>query len=277
MRALILYFSGTGNTAFISDYIYNHLIDASLACEFDIRSIEAISPSQITTYDFLCLGFPIYALRAPSLLTQFLEKIPDGNKIGLFFYCTMGFAAGNAFRRIWKKLRPKGFHHLASAKIQMPGSDGLCMMDPLSSYVKKAENTNYDDIPKLNILIDAIKREITQFEHNHPLPFVEKKLKINYLDSILGWMFSLFYLLIEKIMKKQYHVDDSCTRCGLCVQLCPTDNIRMDETGINFDQQCIVCLRCVHQCPAHAIQIGSLTKDKYRWHGPTGDFKPSTS
>jgi hypothetical protein len=33
-------------------------------------------------------------------------------------------------------------------------------------------------------------------------------------------------------------------------------------------------MRCIHNCPEEAIQIGRATIDKYRWHGPKGDFKP---
>ncbi len=47
-------------------------------------------------------------------------------------------------------------------------------------------------------------------------------------------------------------VDESCTRCGLCVQKCPTGAIRTDPFKTDFSE-CIVCLRCTDICPERAI------------------------
>ena len=47
-------------------------------------------------------------------------------------------------------------------------------------------------------------------------------------------------------------VDESCTRCNLCVQKCPMGAILQDPLKTDFSE-CIVCLRCADICPERAI------------------------
>ncbi|MCK5024939.1 MAG: 4Fe-4S binding protein, partial [Thermoplasmata archaeon] len=43
-----------------------------------------------------------------------------------------------------------------------------------------------------------------------------------------------------------------CKKCGLCVRLCPIENIKMTEyPAIGGD--CYLCMRCVSFCPSNAI------------------------
>ena len=52
---------------------------------------------------------------------------------------------------------------------------------------------------------------------------------------------------------------DGCIGCGTCVQTCPTDVLRMDETGrkveIRYPEDCQVCRLCQLYCPVDAITV----------------------
>ena len=62
---------------------------------------------------------------------------------------------------------------------------------------------------------------------------------------------------IERIDK------DLCTGCGICVQSCPMDVLRLDEEQnlalIRYPEDCMLCGWCTIECPEDAI---TLTPDK---------------
>ena len=50
-----------------------------------------------------------------------------------------------------------------------------------------------------------------------------------------------------------------CTGCGICVNSCPMDVIRMDEdlqkAIIRYQEDCMLCEFCVLDCPVDAITV----------------------
>ncbi len=50
-----------------------------------------------------------------------------------------------------------------------------------------------------------------------------------------------------------------CTGCGICVETCPIDTLRMDAgTGkafIAYPEECMTCFVCEMNCPAGAVSV----------------------
>lgn len=50
-----------------------------------------------------------------------------------------------------------------------------------------------------------------------------------------------------------------CNGCGICVQICPMDVIRLDEkrkkAKIKYPEDCMICEICALDCPTKAIHI----------------------
>lgn len=53
--------------------------------------------------------------------------------------------------------------------------------------------------------------------------------------------------------------ENLCNGCGICVNSCPMDVIRMDEERkkaiVKYPEDCTLCAVCEVDCPEHAIYI----------------------
>ena len=51
----------------------------------------------------------------------------------------------------------------------------------------------------------------------------------------------------------------ACTGCGICIDGCPMDVIRIDKEAkkavIAYPQECMCCAWCEMDCPEHAIYV----------------------
>ena len=55
---------------------------------------------------------------------------------------------------------------------------------------------------------------------------------------------------------------DECDGCGLCVDVCPMDVLRMNETikqpMIRYPEDCMTCYNCERECPYNCIDVDPL-------------------
>ncbi len=70
------------------------------------------------------------------------------------------------------------------------------------------------------------------------------------------------------IVGRHWSLDrEKCTRCGLCISKCPSDNIGQDGDGYPiWGKDCILCFRCINRCPEGAIMLTSLSRNRYRYN-----------
>lgn len=65
---------------------------------------------------------------------------------------------------------------------------------------------------------------------------------------------------------KKFAVNENCVSCGQCAKICPQGNITYSGGRPVFGTNCIGCLSCVQYCQNKAINIGSITKHRARYH-----------
>ena len=58
-----------------------------------------------------------------------------------------------------------------------------------------------------------------------------------------------------------------CTGCGICINSCAVDVIRMDEKGgkavIKYPGDCMCCFHCEWDCPEEAIYVSPVRVPPY--------------
>ena len=59
---------------------------------------------------------------------------------------------------------------------------------------------------------------------------------------------------------------NACIGCGKCVELCPLNNIRLENGKPVWGKNCTHCMACICYCPKEAIEYGEKSKGKPRYH-----------
>jgi len=77
MKALVSYYSQTGNTEKIARAIYE-----AIPFEKEIESIQNIQ--NVEEYDVIFFGFPVMAHSVPEKALNFIKGLPRGKKVALF-------------------------------------------------------------------------------------------------------------------------------------------------------------------------------------------------
>ena len=60
--------------------------------------------------------------------------------------------------------------------------------------------------------------------------------------------------------------NDSCIKCGQCAKICPQGNIKYTGDAVVFGDKCISCMGCLQYCPVQAINVGTITEKRERYH-----------
>ena len=250
MKALIAYFSQTGNTRQVAEAVGRGLSDEG--CEsITVRPIEKVGPEEWRDYDLFVLGTPVFYYKEPANVRAWIRGLAPRDLAPAFTFITHGGNPTNTLRRLARLLRPKGARVL--------GSFECFGYDTYPIYLKSFRQWDHPDAEELAAAAEfgrAVARQAEQFLAGEPAaeasyPFVGGRtfrLSILCRRPILDWMF-------PRLGLKR----DLCTQCGACAKRCPTGNISLDPPGGTFRwpvfaDRCIRCYLCERICPHNAIQ-----------------------
>jgi len=251
MNVLLLYYTGTFNTRYITQKVKMRLEEEGwniTTYEIDPLNNERLD---FSVYDMIGFGCPIYGFAAPYAFLKFIraQKFPKG--IRAFIYKNSGetYHANDASSKYFlRKLRKDGvvveneYHFMMPYNIHFPFED-YCIREMMEMNKKLLE-----------IMVHEVKNRIPNLKPYKLWPrFVVSTVA---RPQYIGGDVNSFL----------YHVDkDKCTDCGLCIKRCPTKNIYKDEKGeFHFHHNCLMCMRCSFFCPADAFDIGFL--EDWGWH-----------
>jgi ferredoxin len=272
MRALILYFSGTGNTAYVAHYLHQRLERAGLIV--DLARVEATAPMRVAEYELLVLGFPVYLLDAPALVQRTVASLPPVAQRGAFVFATYGGIPGGATRRMLERLAAMGYTPLGAAGVRMPASDGLMLARRGSRLARWLTRGDYARLPAADRLAEHILTAASGLARGEALESHLAPLPPGLHGRLFDRLWARELARGRRLARRYFHVNGACTACGQCARLCPAHNITLVEGRPVWGEDCELCLRCLHLCPTEAIQLGKLTQGKLRWRGPLGNFRP---
>lgn len=99
-QACIFYFSGTGNTWWVSNQLAAQLREQGI--ETSVFSIEKVPYDQadrlIDSRDIVGFGYPVYGSDVPYIMRQYLLQLSPGDNKLAFVFCTQWMFSGDGAR-----------------------------------------------------------------------------------------------------------------------------------------------------------------------------------
>ena len=245
---MILYFSGTGNSKYAAQRIADGLGDT--LCSMNER-IKAGDTSPVETGSRLVIVTPTYAWRIPRLVRDWLLHTELHGATQVWFVMTCGSEIGSADKYNRALCEEKGLTCMGTAQLIMP-ENYIAMFD--APDAEKAEKI----ISKADPVTDGIAAELAAGKEF-------AKPRCNLYDRFMSCVVNpLFYRLFVKA--DAFTADAKCISCGKCASLCPLNNIKIFDGKPVWGKNCTHCMACIAYCPTKAIEYGSKSVGKPRYH-----------
>lgn len=256
---MILYYSCTGNTKWVAQ-------ELAKATNERLVSIAELmhnnQPIYLSKNETLGLCFPVHAWRPPIKIRKFIQQLVIDNSQQYYCYalCTAGDTTGESLDIIESDLLKRGITLHATFSLVMPESYvGLPFMDV--DTLEREREKKMKAKEQLGLFIESInKREKKKQDlYRGKWPLINSR--------ILGSLFLKFL-----VSDRPFHITKhKCVQCGICAQVCPTNNIRCGQEEIPqwlHSGDCLTSFSCYHHCPQHAIEFGRQTQKKgqYWYH-----------
>ena len=237
MKALIIYFSGTGNTGMITDEIVSGLRREGWDAE--AVSIERLDTGSrdfnfnLRTMDLLGFGFPVYKFTYPEIMESifpFLSNLKPSRKPFFVYstYCRFSAASLHRFASAIEAVEAAdpGVHHIpvAMRSFKCPSNGIASLKEPGSRDYREVMYFS----PGIGNLIDAFVNEISNgFELYH-----KNGEGIQHCGGLIDSFREKIVAGIERSRYPLLTIDrELCTVCGLCAKRCPDDNLVLSTEG----------------------------------------------
>jgi ferredoxin/flavodoxin len=268
MNPTIFYFTASGNSLAVAR-------DITTKTGGKLVFIPTVMNKQNihTESDVIGIVFPVYYASndcgVPLIIQRFINKLEDTSSKYVFAVCTHSGMAGTTIENLKKLLRARGGELAAGFSINM-GS------------------TQMPDEKQQKILVNQQKK--TDFIAEYVL--AQKRGKVETRGLLRKIVFApVLFLVIKPIFSRRYrqlsntkqHVpfpqmiptadnsyqcdETKCKSCGVCVKVCPVDNIKLVNGRPVWLHHCETCYACYLWCPNNAIS-GKIVEYNDKYHHP---------
>ncbi len=272
MKNMVLfYFSGTGNTWWVSERFAETL--GTLGFHASSHSIEQVCMQEaselITAADAVGFGFPIYGSDAPRNFLQFINNLPNQDPImdSLGFVTQMAWS-GDGFNFLRGMMEKKGYRMRWTAEFIMPNNVAIPFIPlPYSADYDRFKKQLVKAKKKIEQVCQAIISGEKLVEHNDAF------------SAASAWIQRAPFRWMHDWAAKMWRVDkDACVSCARCARICPVNNIRMENGLAVHADACILCMRCFNYCPTLAVHYARFSNRRAEknppFKGPVAAFKP---
>ena len=239
----IFFFSGTGNSFDIALRLAEKMQSA------DVYNLACIDEIAALKYKRVGFVFPVYGFTMPNIVERFLSNYKFDQETYYFSILTMGGLALGAKYRTRMAVEKIGGYLNYIDIIYMPENYILFSKVPSDKIIREQMHNATKRVGE--VCSDVLSNKEKRAKKPLTYYFTKKTAKTEQEKF--------------KVAAQSFTVNESCNKCGLCVRLCPVDNISTNEEGMVFSNHCECCLCCMHACPKEAINYLNKTSGKQRY------------
>jgi len=247
---MVIYFTGTGNSRYCAQLLSHALDDRLLDAFSYIQNGIAAELTGESPWVFVC---PTYAWQMPHIFADFIKSGTFSGSRDAYFILTCGSDIGNAGQSIADLCEEKRLVCKGVLPVVMP--ENYIAMFPVpdeqeSKAIVKAAH------PVLEEAAERIRR-------GEALPQSRTGLLDRLKSGPVNRGFYRFYLKADG-----FYVTDTCISCGKCAQVCPLQNVTLQNGRPIWGKNCTHCMACICHCPEEAIEYGKKSAGKRRYLCP---------
>ena len=245
---MIVYFTGTGNSRyaaeFLSDRLHEELIDAT-------AWIREKKPAELRSERPWVFVSPTYGWQIPHIFTDWIRAGFFRGSRDAYFVMTCGDGIGMAGKKNEALCTEKAFRCLGTAKIVMP-ENYIAMFDaPQAEEARQIVGKAEPDIDRV----------ISDIVANQAFPQPRNNIYDRFMSGPVNPIFYSFF-----VKANAFTAGSTCTGCGQCAKICPTNNITIQDGEPVWGGDCTHCMACICRCPLEAIEYGKKSLGKPRYH-----------
>ena len=248
VKNIVFYvFTGTGNTLLAAEAAAEEFKKNGVGAE--IRGMEP-GCHDLPADSAICIAAPVACFSTYPTVWRFIDSLPDGCGRDAYFLGTMGGIALGMQGPLKSALVKKNYRPAGAEIVVMPGNYGREKI-PLEQNGR---------------LVPIALKKSSQFAQRIAAGKAEWRDGIFILSALMAKMargrkpwrsFYWMYPLQADGLK--------CTSCGLCKNICPENNITVENSGpAKIGGRCQSCQRCMGYCPESAIGVHGKKYAQYR-------------
>ena len=259
MKSIVIYYTMSGNTKKIAEAIHAGMNESS-GGKSDIARLREIETRDLSDYDLIGLGSPVFNSREPSIVAKFIQETMrsvDGKYA--FAFSTHGALPGYYFAMVVPAMIQRGLtvigwddwfcdvvYPVTPSPYFITGHPDAIDIEEAKAFGKEMVDRSHRISEGEIDLIPTFPRGKAYDDIYVPVEVPPTKEYPEEWDKLLK--------AIEGVEFKVNTEKCKYPRCTICIDNCPVGSIDFSNSPPKFHANCEKCFHCEQICPNGSIE-----------------------